>query len=72
MKRLILIGSLIVLATACAKQNTVNMPNPASQYCENIGGKSEIVNDIKGSYGLCHLPDGQTVDEWDLYNSNNK
>ncbi|WP_392564311.1 DUF333 domain-containing protein [Orbus wheelerorum] len=72
MKRLILIATLAVLAAACAKKNTISMANPASEYCENIGGKVQLVNDPKGAYGLCHLPDGQVVDEWDLYNANNK
>ncbi|RKS86902.1 hypothetical protein DES39_0108 [Orbus hercynius] len=72
MKKLLLIASLAFLSAACAKKDTINTPNPASQYCVNIGGKSEIVTDPKGSYGLCHLPDGQVVDEWELFNSNNK
>ncbi|WP_392559815.1 putative hemolysin [Orbus mooreae] len=71
MKKLLLISLLSILATACAKkepiQKQVGMANPASVYCENIGGKSEIIKDPKGWYGLCHLPDGTTVDEWKLY-----
>lgn len=72
MKKMILIGLLAILVTACAKQNTINKANPASEYCENIGGTVQIVKDPKGAYGLCHLPNGDIVDEWALYNSNNK
>lgn len=71
MKKLLLISFLSASTIACAKkesaQNNVNMANPASVYCESLGGKSEIVKDNKGCYGLCHLPDGTTVDEWKLY-----
>ena len=28
------------------------------------GGKSEIRNGPRGQYGVCILPDGQTVEEW--------
>jgi putative hemolysin len=51
--------------TQSTEQNTVNMANPASVYCEKNGGKLEIVTDSTGSQsGLCHFPDGSTCEEW--------
>lgn len=76
MKKLALVGTLSILATACAKDEpkheTVGMANPASVYCVSIGGKSEIIKSESGWYGVCHLPDGKTVDEWELYRSTHK
>ncbi|HET7266784.1 MAG TPA: DUF333 domain-containing protein [Oleiagrimonas sp.] len=44
------------------------MPNPASEYCVKQGGTLEIVKDHDGNErGMCHLPDGTVVDEWDLF-----
>jgi putative hemolysin len=56
---LILIGGLTVSpATAWA------LANPASVFCVNSGGKSEIRNGPRGQYGVCRLPDGRVVEEW--------
>ena len=44
--------------------------NPASVYCESRGGKVEIVTTQNGQQGICELPDGTRVDEWDLYRAN--
>jgi putative hemolysin len=42
-----------------------NLPNPAAVYCEQQGGKSEIVTAADGSQsGRCIFPDGSTCDEW--------
>lgn len=72
MKKLSL-DPLATLTTPILKQgDTVSMSNPASVYCESIGGKSEVVKNSKGWYGVCHLPDGTIVDEWDLYRANHK
>jgi putative hemolysin len=43
----------------------VNMPNPASVYCEQNGNKLEIQTAADGSQsGVCIFPDGSTCDEW--------
>jgi putative hemolysin len=43
----------------------VNMPNPASVYCEQNGNKLEIQTASDGSQsGVCIFPDGSTCDEW--------
>lgn len=43
----------------------VNIPNPASVYCEQNGNKFEIHTADDGSQsGVCVFPDGSTCDEW--------
>jgi putative hemolysin len=43
----------------------VNMPNPASVYCEQNGNKLEIQTASDGSQsGVCIFPDGSSCDEW--------
>jgi putative hemolysin len=45
-----------------------NMPNPAAVYCEQHGGKSEIVTAADGGQsGLCIFPDGSQCDEWGYF-----
>ena len=42
-----------------------NMPNPASVYCEQNGGKLDLRQDISGGVaGVCIFPDGSECDEW--------
>jgi putative hemolysin len=42
--------------------------NPASVYCVEQGGEVVIVTDADGNEtGLCRLPDGTEVDEWEYY-----
>jgi len=49
----------------------VNMPNPASVYCEQNGGRLDIRSDPSGSqYGVCILPDGGECEEWAYFRSN--
>ncbi|TPE60104.1 DUF333 domain-containing protein [Sandaracinobacter neustonicus] len=67
MKRLL---PLILLA-ACSQpeppEKPIGMPNPASKYCTDQGGKLEIRNGPGGQTGWCHLPDGRVVEEWALF-----
>lgn len=48
---------------------TVQVANPATEYCtETKKGRSEIRVDEDGSqFAVCHLPDGTTVEEWELF-----
>lgn len=46
--------------------------NPASEYCEILGGNVRIIQeepgpDGGGSVGLCDLPGGETCEEWTLF-----
>jgi putative hemolysin len=47
---------------------TVGMANPASVYCEQIGGTVEILKNPDGSeYGMCNFPNTTSCEEWALY-----
>lgn len=47
---------------------TAAVANPASVYCETQGGTVEIVTDASGGQaGICNLPDGSKIDEWELF-----
>ncbi|MEM2933613.1 MAG: DUF333 domain-containing protein [Methanocellales archaeon] len=44
------------------------LPNPASIYCLEQGGKLEIRKDKEGNeYGVCVFPDGSECEEWEFY-----
>lgn len=44
------------------------VPNPASAFCEEQGGQVEIDRDDAGNErGMCVLPDGTPVDEWEYF-----
>ena len=59
--------------TTSAQAPAIGTPNPASAYCVQQGGKSEIRKNQDGSgYGVCILPDGKEVEEWAYYRANNK
>ncbi|MBV7482955.1 DUF333 domain-containing protein [Bordetella sp. BOR01] len=63
-----MVVSLAVLA-GCAQSTdrTVGMPNPASVYCQEQGGQLRIVNTQDGQVGMCVLPNGEEIEEWELY-----
>jgi len=45
-----------------------NLPNPASVFCEEQGGKLELRQDASGGVaGVCVFPDGSECDEWAYY-----
>jgi len=47
---------------------SVGMANPASEYCVSQGGEVVIVTAADGGQqGVCHLPDGTKVDEWEYF-----
>jgi putative hemolysin len=77
MKRIFTFTIILLALTACSvfqvqKTETastdlpqVNMPNPASLYCEQNGNRLEIITAADGSQsGICVFPDGSTCDEW--------
>lgn len=45
----------------------VGLANPASVYCVEQGGTLEPVTTAAGVSNICVLPDGERIDEWDLY-----
>ena len=62
---------LAVAATACggddAESTDAGLANPASEYCVEQGGRVEQELTAAGERGVCVLPDGTRVDEWELY-----
>jgi putative hemolysin len=77
MKRIFPFTIILMALTACTalKVQTpgptatdipqVNMPNPASVYCEQNGNQLEIQTADDGSQsGVCVFPDGSICDEW--------
>lgn len=46
----------------------VGMPNPASMYCEEQGGKLEIRKGADGEAGYCMFSDGSECEEWAFMN----
>ena len=50
------------------EEKRVGMANPASVFCKEKGGSLEIKTDENGGqFGICHLPDGTTCEEWALF-----
>ena len=67
------IFALAFLSGCNAKDSspTVAIANPASEHCVKKGGKLEIVKEASGEKGMCHLPDGTVVEEWELFRRDN-
>lgn len=82
MKNILFVAAVSSVAlTACATKtestkanpSVVGLANPASVFCLNQGGKSERRTDSNGGeYALCHLPNGQVVEEWEYYRKHAK
>lgn len=54
--------------TPTGSESQIGLPNPASVYCVDNGGVSEIRSNTDGSqYGVCIFPDGSECDEWAYY-----
>lgn len=61
-----------LMLTACAQQRlapsaSIGMANPASVYCNEIGGKLRVEKTVQGQEGICILPNGTEMEEWTLY-----
>lgn len=66
------VAAVAMVLTACApSQSQVGMANPASAYCVEIGGTVSIQDQPSGQIGICTLPDGSTVEEWQLFRQDN-
>jgi len=59
-----LIGLILLAVLVLGPQNAWALANPASVFCVQSGGKSEIRKAPRGQYGVCRLPDGRVVEEW--------
>jgi putative hemolysin len=80
MKRIFAFTIVLIVLTACTVLQVqtsepaatvipaLNMPNPASVYCEQNGNTLEIRTAADGSQsGVCIFPDGSNCDEWAYY-----
>jgi hypothetical protein len=57
-----------VATPAVPAQGNTGLANPASVYCGQVGGKTEIKKDATGAeYGICTFPNGSSCEEWALY-----
>lgn len=61
------IAVALVSAACGGSSGSSEVANPASVYCEEQGGRVEIVADDDGETGVCVLPDGTRIDEWELF-----
>ncbi|WP_285163843.1 putative hemolysin [Shewanella goraebulensis] len=61
--------ALLISLTACSGDDIkpLNMTNPAADYCIDNGGTRETVEHINGDVSLCTLPDGEVIEEWELF-----
>lgn len=76
MKNILFLGLTLISLTACsstpskdATSTKIGMANPASQYCVEQGGQLDIRNESTGQAGYCKLPNGQVIEEWELFRS---
>ncbi len=72
MKRRTTIAACAALLAGCqqtppVQQQPIGMANPASVYCESLGGTLTIKTTSSGQIGICHLPDGTDIEEWTLF-----
>lgn len=74
----ILLGGFILLLSGCANSapetapKKIGMANPASVYCEKLGGTVHIKKTPQGEVGMCELADKTEIEEWTLFRRDNK
>ena len=61
------IGLIALCMLVMPAEQAWALANPASVFCVQSGGKSEIRNGPRGQYGVCRLPDGRVVEEWSYF-----
>lgn len=68
-----IIAALALVGGCESKESTpsTQIANPASEYCVKQGGKLEIIKGDSGEQGMCHLPDGTVVEEWEFFRQDN-
>lgn len=67
---------LLVMVTSCTiaenSNSKIGMPNPASKYCVDQGGKLIMKKDDAGNVsGICKLKTGEEIEEWEYFRANN-
>jgi hypothetical protein len=55
----------MLVAAASIPHSAWALANPASVFCAQTGGRSEILRTASGGQlGICILPGGEVVEEW--------
>ncbi|MDC7862193.1 putative hemolysin [Pantoea dispersa] len=72
-KSMLTVGMMMLISYASCNDEPpyIGMSNPASVYCEEIGGTLEIEKSPAGENGYCILPSGERIDEWVLFRRDN-
>lgn len=60
-------GAILREAANPEATNPKQIPNPASTYCFDNGGKIEMSQSDAGVQGICVFPDGSKCEEWQYY-----
>jgi putative hemolysin len=55
------IGLIFLAGLLLCPERVWALANPASVFCAQSGGKSEIRKGPRGQYGVCRLPDGSVT-----------
>ncbi|MGO3892373.1 MAG: putative hemolysin [Paenalcaligenes sp.] len=71
MYKAVIVTAVVGLSGCAPTESKVGMANPASTYCVDIGGSVSIQNTGGGDIGICTLPDGSTIEEWELFRRDN-
>lgn len=75
LKQCLAVGALVITMAACSDKESVStegvqLPNPAAAHCVAQGGKSVILKEENGEYGVCQFDDDRQCEEWALYREN--
>lgn len=64
--------AVLLVVAGCATQkggehSQNQMTQLAAEYCESVGGETEVQETSLGIGRYCHLPDGRVENQWQLY-----
>ncbi|WP_102527612.1 DUF333 domain-containing protein [Shewanella sp. 10N.286.51.B7] len=66
-----LLSCVVILSglSACSGDEIkpLHMSNPAADYCVDKDGTLETIKHINGDVSLCTLPDGEVIEQWELF-----
>lgn len=63
----VVLMTAIVVVGCGDDEAPTQLANPASEYCVAQGGRVDIEDGADGQIGICELPDGSRVEEWELF-----
>lgn len=64
---MVLVVTVMILSGIVFSKSSLGIVNPAATYCQELGYQYTIEKTPKGECGVCHLPDGSTVNEWEFF-----